>query len=135
MFFFILLLIYDFNLLSQNPVWPLNDNWNQINCSFAEKHSAFHGALDINLANNSNFRTILDGIVEDDAHGQPLNDKGELKYDFFTIRHNFLVNSSNSTYLKYSRYGDITDPLVNIIGMNRPGGPSIIQTGTKLVVQ
>lgn len=54
-------------IYSQSPSWPLDNNWNQINCTFAEKHSEFHGGIDINLVNGNDFKAILDGIVENDA--------------------------------------------------------------------
>lgn len=36
----------------QSPVWPVSasvPDYNQINCTFAEKHLQFHGGIDINI--------------------------------------------------------------------------------------
>jgi hypothetical protein len=105
------------NCLSQFPVWPLDNSWNQINCTFAEKHTSFHAALDINLANNNNFRAILDGIMEDDANSSL----------FMKVRHMFQDSSNIETHLKYVRYGDDADPLPGIVGLNRnSNNPSIV---------
>jgi hypothetical protein len=41
------------NLFAQNtPVWPVSSsiqNYNQVNCTFAEKHTQFHGGIDTTL--------------------------------------------------------------------------------------
>ena len=96
------------NIFSQNPSWPLDNAWNQINCTFAEKHNEFHGAIDINLGNGTDFKAILDGTVENDAISQ----------DFFITRLDFLQTNNNESHLKRVRYGDYTDPLSGILGKN-----------------
>lgn len=64
---------------SQSPVWPLSSTWNQINCTFYEKHSAFHSAIDINLPDGNAFKAVLDGVAENDA----------ATVSFLTMRHDF----------------------------------------------
>jgi len=106
--FVLFFMIQSFISYSQQPSWPLDDQWNQINCTFAEKHTAFHGAIDINLPNNNNFKAILNGIVEEDA----------INKRFMITRHDFYLSTDINSHLKLVRYGDDTDPVNGIIGIN-----------------
>lgn len=77
-------------------------NYNQINCTFNQKHSRCHGAIDLHTANSSNFLAILDGIVTQDARDS---------IQFFITDHDFLSNGDFDTNLKRVKYGDNTDPI------------------------
>lgn len=108
LFFFIL---FSLESTAQSPSWPISTtvaNYNQINCTFTEKHSAFHGALDLHIANNEKFLAILPGIVEEDAS----------TLLFMRTRHDFLSNTDVNSNLKKVRYGDDTDPLSGITGIS-----------------
>ena len=57
-----LFLQFDYIQAQQTPVWPVSTivpNYNQINCTFAEKHSQFHSGIDINIGNEK-FLAILE---------------------------------------------------------------------------
>ncbi len=105
------------------PVWPLDAQWNQINCTFAEWHTAFHGALDINLPNNINFMAIFDGRVLQDADGN---------FKFMVTDHNFADENDLRTNYVRVRYGDNTDPLSGIHDGNNNQEPSIITAGQEI---
>jgi len=93
---FLLCNLLIFNLRGQSPVWPISAtvaNFNQINATFGEKHTWFHGALDLHIANNENFRAILDGIVEENASS----------LSFMRTRHDFLSNTDINSNLKKSQ--------------------------------
>ena len=99
-------------LLAQSPVWPVSNtvaNYNQINTTFAEKHSQFHGALDLHVANNEDFLAILDGEIEDDASGSGPGNR------FMVTIHDLLLQGDPTTNLKRVRYGDDVDPLNGIV--------------------
>jgi len=48
-----IVIVFFFNIvIAQQPIWPVNlsvPNHNHINCTFAEKHSQFHGAIDFEV--------------------------------------------------------------------------------------
>ena len=73
-------------------VWPIGNNLNQINCTYAEIHTAFHRALDINASNSSLFFSPHDGRIF--VTGSFI----ELKWDF--------QNNSNLSNLFKCRFGD-----------------------------
>ena len=110
----------------QNPVWPIAasvPNYNQINTTFAEKHSQFHGALDLHIANNERFIAILNGIIEQDASVST----------FMRTRHDFVLITDVNSHLKKVRYGDSTDPLPGIVGLeNDPQNYSIIVSSEEM---
>jgi hypothetical protein len=93
--------------ISQNPVWPVSNNepnYNQINCTFAEKHFQFHGALDLNTSNGTIFLSPLAGLVKNNASSS----------NFFIAHHEILDPNDIETNLKVSRFGDYTAPYNNI---------------------
>lgn len=93
----------------QTPVWPVSSlvaNYNQINCTFAEKHSSFHGALDLHTADGTVFLGILDGKVKVNANGSN---------QFFVTHHDFEDINDIDKNLKVVRYGDNTENLSNIL--------------------
>ena len=102
-----------FNLFCQNPVWPLVNTWDQINCTFAEKHTAFHGAIDINVTNGSRFLAIMNGKVKNNANSS----------NFFICHHEIQDNTDIESNLKVVRYGDATS---NLTGVNN--GSNITQS-------
>jgi|GEM_PF-5072288 len=52
--------------------WPTISSLNQINCTYAEIHSAFHRALEINTPNSSLIFAAHDGKVLDTARGNTI---------------------------------------------------------------
>ncbi len=109
----LLLSIASFNFcITQNPVWPLANNWNQINCTFSELHGSqanhIHGALDINCCANydpidsngnplvvcsTDIMAILDGVILESAAGGT---------DFMVVAHDFQTNQPTD-FLKQSK--------------------------------
>ena len=90
----------------QQPIWPISQNvpnYNQINATFAEKHSEFHGAIDTHTGMEE-FLAILDGKVFNNASSG----------DFFIAHHDLLDLNDINSNLKRVRYGDETDPLPGI---------------------
>lgn len=90
----------------QSPVWPVSasvPNYNQINCTFAEKHSQFHGGIDINIGREI-FLAILDGKVLNNASGSNL----------FITHHELTDQNNIQTNLRKVQYGDETGPLPNV---------------------
>ncbi|MFZ1495693.1 MAG: hypothetical protein WAS72_01475 [Saprospiraceae bacterium] len=123
------------NSIAQLPVWPLASQWNQINCTFAERHSAFHSAIDINCVANDDpfnssgqplqitsteFNAILDGIVRNNAANS---------INFFEVYHDIQNPNNIETNLKKVRYRDQTDPLLGIFGIPMP---SIVISGQNI---
>jgi len=96
----------------QDPVWPISatvTNYNQISTTFAEKHAAFHGAIDLFVANGNEYSAILDGKIFDDAAGGNPN-----AIDFMITHHDFTDEDDINSNLKKVRYGDVVDPLSGI---------------------
>ena len=92
-----------------NPIWPLANGNNQINCTFSEIHGSgvnehIHGAIDIQCNTNTKFKAILDGRVINNANGN---------INIFETGHDY-QNPDKISYLKKIRYGDTTDNLPNI---------------------
>ncbi len=116
------------NSNAQQPSWPVNSSvtgYNEINCTFAERHSQFHGALDLNVGDNNSFLAILDGEVIESADN----------VSFFVSGHDYLLPNSPTTYLKKVRYGDNTDPLSGVFDgsdVNQGQGLGTIISGNHL---
>lgn len=112
LFFNFILLIFLFLIVGttfgqQAPVWPIEatvTNYNQINATFAEKHSQFHGGIDTHTGNEE-FLAILDGKVFNNASTN----------NFFVAHHELMDQADINSNLKKVRYGDVTD---NLPGVN-----------------
>ncbi|MBK7093974.1 MAG: hypothetical protein IPH57_02480 [Saprospiraceae bacterium] len=78
-------------------------DYNQINCTFAEKHLQFHGGIDINIGREI-FLAILEGKVFNNAS----------ESNIFITHHELTDQNNILTNLRKVQYGDETGPLPNI---------------------
>ncbi len=108
-YFIILITLLTIELNAQAPIWPtVSNTWNKINCTFSEIHPTgtdhIHGAIDINMANNQEFKAISDGKIRQDASSN----------DFLIVEHDLQTLNDINSSLKRVKYGDVTDPLSGI---------------------